>query len=398
MASVRRKPGTRFYIACYTDSNGEQRQRSTKSMNRVMAQRLADQYEETYRAKLTEVQVRRVLSDIHKQLHGKPLDAMTLDEWAQHWLKRVKSELSAGTHDRYSDAWEVFKECAAEYDRREAEHNRHGDRILKKRMDEISTKHIINVRDVMAEKLAGSTVNTNFKPIKGMFRSAWIDGLTPDNPASRVQKVRNTDTGDGRRAFTLDELDAVLKAAKKADEEWHDLCLLAFYTGGQRLGDYARLRVANVAMSEKLLSFRSAKVNRQMIVPLVSTIAHVLEKRIKGKDRSAPIFPKLFKLLRGEGAGDVSRLSARFGRILYRAGLRENPSKAKAAVEGRRATQPLTFHSFRHTATSILKNRGVSSSVVQDIVGHDSEAVSENYTHIEEAVKRAALEKLPKLS
>jgi hypothetical protein len=32
---------------------------------------------------------------------------------------------------------------------------------------------------------------------------------------------------------------------------------------------------------------------------------------------------------------------------------------------------------------------------VQDIIGHDSEAMSAHYTHIDEASKRSALEKLP---
>ena len=50
-----------------------------------------------------------------------------------------------------------------------------------------------------------------------------------------------------------------------------------------------------------------------------------------------------------------------------------------------------------HTATSLLKNAGVSDVVARDIVGHESEAVSRNYTHIDAETKRAALDKLPEL-
>ena len=51
----------------------------------------------------------------------------------------------------------------------------------------------------------------------------------------------------------------------------------------------------------------------------------------------------------------------------------------------------------RHTATSLLKNAGVPESVAMDIIGHDSEAISRHYTHVETAAKRKALQKLPNL-
>jgi integrase len=63
----------------------------------------------------------------------------------------------------------------------------------------------------------------------------------------------------------------------------------------------------------------------------------------------------------------------------------------------RRTVSEISFHSLRHTATSLLKNAGVSAAVAMDIIGHESEAINRHYTHIEAATKRAALRKLPKL-
>jgi integrase len=53
----------------------------------------------------------------------------------------------------------------------------------------------------------------------------------------------------------------------------------------------------------------------------------------------------------------------------------------------RRLVSEISFHSLRHTATSLLKNAGVPEAVAMDIIGH--------YTHIETKAKRAALQKLP---
>jgi integrase len=52
---------------------------------------------------------------------------------------------------------------------------------------------------------------------------------------------------------------------------------------------------------------------------------------------------------------------------------------------------------LRHTATSLLKAAGVSEAVARDIIRHKSAEVSRHYTHVDEASKRTALNKLPDL-
>jgi len=39
----------------------------------------------------------------------------------------------------------------------------------------------------------------------------------------------------------------------------------------------------------------------------------------------------------------------------------------------------------------------VSAVVAMDIIGHDSEAVSRNYTHVDEDAKRKAIDNMPDL-
>ena len=55
----------------------------------------------------------------------------------------------------------------------------------------------------------------------------------------------------------------------------------------------------------------------------------------------------------------------------------------------------ISFHSLRHTATSLLKNAGGSEAIAMDIIGHDSKAISRQYTHIDDAAKRSAFGKMP---
>ena len=82
---------------------------------------------------------------------------------------------------------------------------------------------------------------------------------------------------------------------------------------------------------------------------------------------------------------------------MVKAGLVEDKNH-QSTGKGRgakREVSKLSFHCLRHTATSMLKNAGVSDAVARDIIGHDTEAISRVYTHIDMAAKRKAIESLP---
>ena len=66
----------------------------------------------------------------------------------------------------------------------------------------------------------------------------------------------------------------------------------------------------------------------------------------------------------------------------------------KKAVRSAKRELGLSFHCLRHTLTSWGKQSGISGPVMQDIVGHDSEAVSREYTHIDLETKRVALDSI----
>ena len=61
----------------------------------------------------------------------------------------------------------------------------------------------------------------------------------------------------------------------------------------------------------------------------------------------------------------------------------------------KRAQNEISFHCLRHTATSLLKNAGVSEAVAQEFIDHDSPAMSANYTHIDMDSMRKAAASVP---
>jgi integrase len=92
----------------------------------------------------------------------------------------------------------------------------------------------------------------------------------------------------------------------------------------------------------------------------------------------------------------VKTLSADFHALLVQAKLVKPRNYKNYKADGkRREYSGLSFHCLRHNTTSALKNTGASAPITGDIVGHDSEAMSRNYTKIDSKSKREALDRLP---
>jgi integrase len=95
-------------------------------------------------------------------------------------------------------------------------------------------------------------------------------------------------------------------------------------------------------------------------------------------------------------------LSQGFYDILADVGLVERRKRQHAGTgkgrSNRRTFHEVSFHALRHTATSLMKNAGISPAIVQDLIGHESEAVSAHYTHVDERAKRRAIKSLPDIT
>jgi integrase len=240
-------------------------------------------------------------------------------------------------------------------------------------------------------KATPRTANNKLKIVRTLFQSAWRDGLLTDNPAAKVTALK---AGDGhRRAFTLSELKLLLGAAS---QDWRGMILAGLYTG-QRLKDIASLTWANIDMERGEIRLSTSKTGRHQVLPIAKPLRSFLAELPSSDNPRAPLFPSAYPL--GMRAGGSSVLSQQFHEILVTIGLsKERPPKRKGKGVGRdapRERSEVSFHSLRHTATSLLKAAGVSESVTRDIIGHESAEISRHYTHVEESAKRDALAKLP---
>jgi integrase len=381
MASIRQREDTKFWFACVTLPNGRRIQRSTKETDRKKAQKIAEQWEAATRGRVTARQTQKVIADLYRDITGQRLVFPTVREYFDSWVARKKPETAPSTYRFYEDKKRQFLAWLGV--------------SADQQLALITRDDILAFRAAELQRIAPRSVNHAIKFLRMVFKTAKEDGKYHDeNPASGV-KVAKLRDAIRRRGFTIPEIRSVLKVA---NDEWRSLIFFGLYTG-QRLGDLARLTWANVDLDRDEIRFVSRKTGRTMIIPIAPPLREQIEKLPAGDDPHQSLHPRAFASV--EKSGAVKTLSRQFHELLAGAGLatRKPHRKSEAAPgrDGPRELSPLSFHSLRHTATSLMKNAGINASVVMDIIGHESEAISAHYTHVDEETKRAALDKLPDL-
>lgn len=385
MASVWKHPASKYWYANFKKADGRYSNRSTRVTDRKKALKIAQGFEEVAMRKMSEEQVRRVISGLYKELRGESLESSTVREFFKSWC----ADADRGTSARTSQKYRKIADQLLAY--------------LGPKADEdislISKRDLEKFRDGMVEKVSVSTANNRVKILRVALRKAFRDGLIQENLAERLKGInKRGEKTTTRRAFTLPELTRLINAA---DLEWKGMILMGLYTG-QRLGDIARLTWQNLDLVGQELRLVTGKTGRPQIIPLAAPLGRFFEIEMpSGDDPKAPLFPQANDVVLRQGR--VGTLSGRFYALMADAGLvepRKHVSTGRdqshgSGRDGRRRLVDISFHALRHTATSLMKNAGISPAIVQDLIGHESAAVSANYTHIEESAKRRAVDALP---
>ncbi len=379
MASVRKKPDTKYWFACITNADGVQEQRSTRMTNKGKALLMANEWEQLYRSRQVVTQARKVIADICAKEDAESSFGIGAEQFLLEWLRNHSVEIVEGSRERYNTAVTRFIKYLKERERTTVD------------IAEITTKELIEFRNKVAEELSAGSANTDIVILRIAFGSAVRDKQRSDNPASGIAKLNKPeDRTQERRPFTEAEIQQLMLHAKG---EMIGMVLFAIYSG-QRLSDIARLCWGDIELPGLTWKFKSKKAKRHTSIPLGQWLKDYLADLMVGGHHE-PIFPEAnAKYVAAKNK--TLKLSAEFHNLMVTAGLVAKRSKANTdrGHSTARKTSEITFHCFRHNATSWLKAAGVPESVVRDIIGHESALISRIYTHIEDAQKSEAITKL----
>jgi integrase len=373
MASIWKHPESKFWFACFTTAEGKRTKRTTKTTDRKLAERLAAQYEEAANKKKTALNTRRVIQELHASITGEDLVFPTIRQHFERWLESKKGgEVAPATLVFYQGVTKKFIAWL-------------GGRANND-LATLSEDDITAFRNHGFKTLSSKSVNHELKTLKMIFRNAVHRKLITDDPTLAVKTLKDKAPAK-KKVFKHHQIQTILK---NCDEEWRSMVLFGLYTG-QRLIDIASLRRSNLNLDKGIIELTARKTSRMMSIPLAPALRKHVECMTLGDDSLSPLHPKAFEIV--DKQGKSGHLSNQFAAILAKAGLREKKAHRSAGVGrgGKRDESGLSFHSLRHTAVTLLKEAGIPHAVVQELIGHDSEQMSEHYTHVgSEALKKAA--------
>ena len=97
MASLTRKPRSKFWFGCFRDANGRQRRKSTRTSDRKKAIKIAEQYEQVGQRKMPARAVRETLAELYREIYNESVPSATVRGFIENWLKMKQAEISPAT-------------------------------------------------------------------------------------------------------------------------------------------------------------------------------------------------------------------------------------------------------------------------------------------------------------
>lgn len=142
------------------------------------------------------------------------------------------------------------------------------------------------------------------------------------------------------------------------------LILLTFYSTGMRRAELIELLDRNINTSRGELKV-FGKRNKERLIPFGSELAEAIEYYRTLRSRIAGASPNFF--LRPDGSPLYPMLVERI---------------VKSALEGKTHASRISPHTLRHSFASDMLNNGAELTGVQKLLGHQSLATTQIYTHI----------------
>ncbi len=372
MASVVKREKSKYWTACFTDRDGRQLKRSTKTTDRNMAMRMAVDLEgiesQAKRGVITTTQLRKVVNDFSEKVTGDSMNVPSVEDYFRDWLNNVEARNAPSTLERYKNAVKWFLE--------------HLQGKAKKTISSVTPQDVENYLTWRLKSgVANKTAIVDIKIIKIAFRRAENYGTILKNPVAAV-RLPKEDSSE-REVFSNDEIQNLLNATPTL--EWQTLILLGYYTGA-RLSDCVRMKWDNVFPEDGFIRYQQQKTGKTVVVPMHFYVIEHL-KHIGASEATGFLCPKLA----AKGSGGKHGLSEGFNRIVLKAGLDPMTVQGK----GVRKFSARTFHSLRHSFNSVMANAGVSDEVRMKLTGHKSPKMNERYTHLQLGILKDAVKTMP---
>lgn len=373
--------------------------------NKRKAEKYLDALAKPYTAK-HEAERRRMAADALRSAEETAKEAdqalrdwlMVSDAWDKYLKSPKRPDTGEATLKQYAFQWGQFSNWYAEH------------YPNRPRLVDVDSNVAEAYAGHLAERqLSASTYNKHIGLLRLVFRILGPDEDVNTNPFDGVTRKKNRQKRANRRSeLSRDQLHRLFDAATG---ELKTLLFLGLYTG-QRLGDCCTLQWSNVDISRSVIVLIPSKTASTLEnpaalrIPIHPNLQAILENT-QPEQQHGDVLPELAKKYRHDRTRVTDRVMALFRKVginPYKEGTgyvkNTNPEtgQEERIYTGKRAVVQYGFHSLRHSAVSFLQEAGIAFAVVQALVGHNSPAITDHYTHVGDTAMATAVRALPSIT
>lgn len=330
--------------------------------------------------KEAEAEKNKYLSQLTSQKHDYtelPFDAVFYE-----WLEYVyKGRVGASSYNRTESIYRLWIKTA-----------------------EFSNTPIAKIKSIHIQKhLASIESNSTHRKLlsvlKTFFRYCHNERIVDYDPVIAIRERKDTKI-QGKKFLSQDDIKSLINLHKERDGVF--IFIFALFTG-MRQGEILALTHGDIDFASMQINV-SKSLNRVTVDGKNQLL--ITPTKTKASIRKIPIMNDLVDNLKEHIKKEqIKRFSLEGRRIdasdylfTQRNG---SPLRGDRLNEKWKNLQlelgidPIVFHGLRHTFCSLLARQGVALKTAATLMGHsDIETTSKIYTHIEQDVKEAAIEKL----
>ncbi|NCB44435.1 MAG: hypothetical protein EOM59_17725 [Clostridia bacterium] len=225
------------------------------------------------------------------------------------------------------------------------------------------------LRNITEKKLSKSWMNSTISALKLLF----VDVLKRewnmlDIPRPRMNKKVPV-------ILSREEVQRILNSKTNVK---HRAILMLIYSGGLRLGEVCRLKIADIDSGRMLIHLKKAKGDKERYTILSAAALDFLR-----------IYYRLYKPKEWLFEGRLSRvaISKRSVQQIF-----------KQALVKSNVRKDVGIHALRHSFATHLLEQGVALPIIQQMLGHTSLRTTSGYLHVQQHSMQGVVSPLDTLS
>ena len=187
-------------------------------------------------------------------------------------------------------------------------------------------------------------------------------------------KISKFDLTTKKRALTKEDMLKIYNYPVKEGSKMsdcHKIFMFSYFNQGMNYIDIAKLKWSNISKAG-IMEYSRQKTGCRFAIQLGEQSLKILEgyKKLSGYDSNNYIFPILDKTVHIT----PTQIQNRLLKVIKQVNINMKIIGKELEIE-----TPITTYVARHTYATVLKRSGVSTSIISNALGHESESITQTY-------------------